>query len=141
MQSTGAEDDNRGNVADEPARAEASTPEWTPPEPSAEAEVVDADVVQQMSGPAAVLDAESTSQPIEAQTPAARSTRGSRGRGRGRAKPQDGGNAQAGGPDTGDARPAERRSARKESSAPKARKAAAKPRAPRPRVRKETPAL
>jgi len=141
MQAAGVEDDNRGNVADEPARVEASTPEWTPPEPSAEAEVVDADVVQEMSGPAAVLDVESAPQAVEAQAPAGRSTRGSRGRGRGRAQSQDDGNGLLGAPQTGEARPAERRSARKEGAAPKTRKAAAKPRAPRPRARKETPAL
>jgi hypothetical protein len=141
MQAAGAEDDNRGNVADEPPSVEASTPEWTAPELSAEAEVVDADVVQGLSEPAAVLDVEGTPHAVEVHAPAARSTRGSRGRGRGRAKPQDSGNAQAGQPETGEARPAERRSARKDGAAPKTRKAAAKPRVPRPRARKETPAL
>ena len=142
MQAGGAvaEDDNRGNVADEPASVETSSPEWAAPELSAEAEVVDADVVQEMNGPAAVLDIEGMPQAVEAHAPAGRTTRGGRGRGRGRAKPHDSENAQAEPPQTGESRPPERRTARKESSAPKTRKAAAKPRAPRPRARKETPA-
>ena len=140
MQSVGAEDDNRGNVADEPATVEATSPEWTPPEPSAEAEVVDADVVQQMNSPAPVVDVEGTTQAAEAHAPASRTARGGRGRGRGRVKPQDNGNAQAEPAESVEARPLERRAARKEGAAPKARKAAAKPRAPRSRARKETPA-
>ena len=139
MQAVGAEDDNRGNVA-EPASVETSSPEWTAPEPSAEAEVVEGDFVQEMNAPTAVVDVEGTSQAVESHAPAGRTARGSRGRGRGRAKPHDSESAQAEPVETGEARPAERRSARKEGAAPKARKAAAKPRAPRPRARKETPA-
>ena len=135
-----AQDDNRGNVADEPTTAEVSSPEWTAPEPSAEAEVVDGDVVQEMNTPAAVVDVEGApDEAAEAHAPAARSARGGRGRGRGRARPQDSESAQGGAAQAGDVRPAERRAPRKEGAAPKARKAAPKPRAPRPRARKETP--
>ena len=144
MQAAGAvtEDDNRGNVADEPATVEASSPEWAAPEPSAEAEVVDADVVQQMNGPSTVLDIEGASQTVEVHAPAGRPARGSRGRGRGRGRvqPTDSGSGQAEPSPTAESRPSERRSARKEGAAPKTRKAAAKPRAPRPRARKEAPA-
>ena len=136
-ESAEAQDDNRGNVADEPTTAEVSSPEWTVPEPSAEAEVVDGDVVQEMNTPAAVMDVEGT--PLAAETPAsaARAARG--GRGRGRARPHDGDSAGGVSAQAGDARTAERRAPRKEGSAPKARKAASKPRAARPRARKETP--
>ena len=140
MQATeGAEpqDDNRGNVADEPTTAEVSSPEWTAPEPSAEAEVVDGDVVQEMNTPAAVMDVEGTPLAAEMPAPAARAARG--GRGRGRVRPHDGESAQGASAQAGDARTAERRAPRKEGSAPKARKAASKPRAVRPRARKETP--
>jgi hypothetical protein len=133
-----AQDDNRGNVA-EPTTEEVSSPQWTAPEPSAEAEVVDGDVVQEMNTPAAVVDVEGAPQVAEAHVPAGRSARGGRGRGRGRARPQDGDSAQGVSAQAGDARTAERRASRKEGSAPKARKAAPKPRAARPRARKETP--
>ena len=131
-----AQDDNRGNVADEPMTTEVSSPEWTAPEPSAEAEVVDGDVVQEMNTPAAVVDVEGTALAADAPAPpAARAARG--GRGRGRSRPHDGEGAQGAAPG-GEARAAERRAPRKEGVA-KARKAAPKPRAPRPRARKETP--
>ena len=132
------EDDNRGNIADEPATAEAASPEWAAPEPSAEAEVVDGDVLQEMNAPTAVLDIEDLPQAAEAAAPAGRSARGGRGRGRGRARPQDSDSAQGGAAQASEARPAERRAPRKEGAAPKARKAVAKPRAPRTRARKET---
>jgi len=138
-EATGAgaeEDDNRGNVADEPATVEAASPEWTTPEPSAEAEVVEGDFVQEMNSPAAVVDIENMPQATEAHAPAGRSARG--GRGRGRARPQDSESARGVSAQPSEARPAERRASRKEGAAPKARKAAPKPRAPRTRARKET---
>jgi hypothetical protein len=141
MQATeaGAEDDSRGNVAEEPATAEAAAPEWMAPEPSAEAEVVDGDVVQEMNAPTAVVDIEDTPQAAEAPAPAGRSARGGRGRGRGRARPQGSESPQGQSAQAADGRPAERRASRKEGAVPKARKAAPKPRAPRTRARKETP--
>jgi uncharacterized LabA/DUF88 family protein len=138
MQATEAaesQDDNRGNVADEPTTAEVSSPEWTAPEPSADAEVVDGDVVQEMNTPAAVMDVEGT--PLAAETPAP-AARARGGRGRGRARPHDSESAQGASAQGGEARTAERRAPRKEGAA-KARKAAPRPRAPRPRARKETP--
>ncbi len=140
MQAAEGEEDNRGNVA-EPAIAEASSPDWTAPELSAEADVVEADLVQELTAPDGVVDVEGTSQPAELHPSAARTSRGGRGRGRGRAKPQDTALAHGDATPDGDARPAERRTARKESAAPKARKTASAPRsrAPRARARKETP--
>lgn len=140
MQAAEGEEDNRGNVA-EPAIAEASSPDWTAPELSAEADVVEADLVQELTAPDGVVDVEGTSQPAELHPSAARTSRGGRGRGRGRAKPQDTALAHGDATPAGDARPAERRTARKESAAPKARKTASAPRsrAPRARARKETP--
>ena len=133
------EDDNRGNIADEPATVEAASPDWTTPEPSAEAEVVEGDVVQEMNSPAAVVDIEDMPQATEAHAPAGRSARGGRGRGRGRARPQGSESPQGQSAQAADGRPAERRASRKEGAVPKARKAAPKPRAPRTRARKETP--
>ncbi|MDP9322622.1 MAG: NYN domain-containing protein [Acidobacteriota bacterium] len=138
MQATEAaesQDDNRGNVADEPTTAEISSPEWTAPEPSADAEVVDGDVVQEMNTPAAVMDVEGT--PLAAETPAP-AARARGGRGRGRARPHDSESAQGASAHGSEARTAERRAPRKEGAA-KARKAAPRPRAPRARTRKETP--
>jgi hypothetical protein len=135
MQSGEAENDNRGNVADEPATAEASPAEWEAPSASDEAEVVEGDVVQEMNAPAPVVEIETAGQGVSAPAPSGRQARGGRGRGRGgRAKPEEGASASG----ESHAQAAEtRRAPRKETAAPKARKAAAKPRAPRTRARKE----
>ena len=135
MQSGEAENDNRGNVADEPATAEASPAEWEAPSASDEAEVVEGDVVQEMNAPAPVVEIETAGQGVSAPAPSGRQARGGRGRGRGgRAKPEEGASASG----ESHAQAAEtRRAPRKEAAAPKARKAAAKPRAPRTRARKE----
>jgi uncharacterized LabA/DUF88 family protein len=135
MQSGEAENDNRGNVADEPAITEASPAEWETPTASDEAEVVEGDVVQEMNAPAAVVEIESADRGISPPAPSGRQARGGRGRGRGgRAKAEEG--ASASGESHGQAAET-RRGPRKEAAAPKARKAAAKPRAPRTRTRKE----
>jgi uncharacterized LabA/DUF88 family protein len=69
-------DDTRGNVAEEPAVAETAVPAWAPPETAAaEDEVVEADVVQEISAPAEVVDGEPSAQPAE-------ETQSSRARGR-----------------------------------------------------------
>jgi uncharacterized LabA/DUF88 family protein len=141
MQSAEAENDNRGNVAEEPA----SSPEWSPSTPSEDGgEVVEGDVVQEMNAPPPVVDVENVPQSADAdaQAPASRPARGGRGRGRGRTKPLgDGaGDSGASSESTDETRPTERRASRKEGSAPKARKPASRPRAPRTRARKETPA-
>jgi hypothetical protein len=105
------DDDARGNVAQEPAVSEPAASEWMPAEAAAEGEVVDADVVQELSAPAAVVDGEAAAQVAEPE-PAGRT------HGRGRRKKQDEGKPGA------------------EKKAPRARKAAtARPRAP-----KKTPA-
>jgi hypothetical protein len=134
MQSADAENDNRGNVAEEPVATEAASPEWAPSIPAeGGGDVVEGDVVQEMNTPP-VVDVENVPQSADAPAPAGRQARGGRGRSRGKtdepASPQS--------PD--EARPAERRAPRKEGAAPKARKAASRPRAPRTRARKETPA-
>jgi hypothetical protein len=143
MQSAEAEGDNRGNVAEEPVAAEASSPEWAPSTPSEDGgEVVEGDVVQEMNTPAPVVDIDSVPQSADAPAPASRPARGGRGRGRGRAKPRDDGASDlAASPgSTDEAHPTERRTSRKEGVAPKARKPASRPRTPRTRARKETPA-
>ncbi len=128
------DDDARGNVAEQAAQVEEATPEWAPSDRSAEQEVVDADVVQDISAPA-VLDGEATAA-SDGEAPSGRSGR-SRGRGRGK-RGADAGH-------TGDAKPAAkprqpRKAADGASKPPKA--ASAKPRAPRAaRARKETPAI
>jgi uncharacterized LabA/DUF88 family protein len=131
MQAAGADDDNRGNVAEEPATSEVAAPEWSAPAASDEAEVVEADVVQEMNAPSPVLDIDNVAQAAE-PVPAARPARGRGRSGRSRVETAAAGSAGT----TEEARPAERRGSRKEGSAPKARKAAAKPRA-RSRARKE----
>jgi uncharacterized LabA/DUF88 family protein len=144
MQASDTENDNRGNVAAEPPIAEASSPEWTPapaPADEGDSEVVDGDVVHEVSAPPPVLDIEDAPQGESAAEPAPRPARGSRGRGRGRTKARDDGAAAS--PDASAAvdteRAADRRGARKESGASRTRKAPAKPRAARTRTRKETP--
>jgi uncharacterized LabA/DUF88 family protein len=138
MQSAEADIDNRGNVAEEPAAAAASATEWTPP-PSEETEseeVVDGDVVQEITAPAAVVEVDAAAESSARPSSTARHARGGRGRGS-RSKSHDAA-AESASSQTEDARPAERRTSRKEGAAPKARKTAAKPRAPRSRARKET---
>jgi uncharacterized LabA/DUF88 family protein len=147
MQASDAENDNRGNVAEEQPVAEASSPEWTPapvPADEGDSEIVDGDVVQEVSAPP-VLDIEDAPQAESAAEPAARPARGSgrgqgRGRGRGRAKTQNDDPAAADASAATDTeRAADRRGTRKESGASRTRKAPAKPRAPRTRARKDTP--
>jgi uncharacterized LabA/DUF88 family protein len=142
MQSTDADqgdNDNRGNVADEQPAAEASSPEWAPASVAAdegESEVVDGDVVQEVSAPT-VLDIDDAPEAESAPAPA-RSPRGGRGRGRARAKAGVDSTASAETSAAADSeRPADRRGSRKEAGASKGRKAPAKPRAPRSRARKE----
>ncbi len=126
-----SDDDNRGNVAEPvPVDDDAAAEEW-PAQPSAQGDVVEGDVVQEMNATPDVVDGEATfelnaDQPAEAPAPP-------KGRGRGRSKAAAGGRAAA-----------EPRASRKpaDGAAPKARKTAAKPRAPRTtRARKDTPAL
>jgi uncharacterized LabA/DUF88 family protein len=110
------DDDNRGNVAEERSTTETATAEWMPQEAAGEGEVVDADVVQDISAPSAVVDGEATAQGTEIEPPAkARPARGRRRR-------HDEAKA-----------PAE-----KKAASTRARKTAApKPRAAKPRARKE----
>jgi uncharacterized LabA/DUF88 family protein len=138
MQTAEADSDNRGNVAEESATAAASATEWTPPpsEESESEEVVDGDVVQEITAPAAVVEVDAAAESPARPSPAGRHARGARGRGS-RSKSHDGA-AESSSPQTEDARPAERRTSRKEGAAAKARKTAAKPRAPRSRGRKDT---
>jgi uncharacterized LabA/DUF88 family protein len=75
------DEDTRGNLAEEPAVTETAAPQWMPSESAAESEVVDADVVQEMSAPAGIVDA-------EAAPPAPEPAAKARGRGR-RTKPED----------------------------------------------------
>ena len=51
-------------AAEEPAVSEAAA-EWAPPAVSGDADVVDADVVQEMSAPAGIVDGEATAQSVE----------------------------------------------------------------------------
>ena len=101
------DDDARGNVAPQPVVSEPAVSEWRPAEAARESDVVDADVVQEISAPTAVVDG-------EAAVPAAEPESAARTRGRGRRKKQDDGKPGAA------------------KKAPRARKtAAAKPRAPK----------
>jgi uncharacterized LabA/DUF88 family protein len=130
MQTSDADIDNRGNLAEDSAPPAASAAEWTPP-PSEDVEseeVVDGDVVQEVEAPAAVVDIEAAAE-APASSPQERPARG--GRGRGSRTRQD-----AGSTDSGSA-PTERRTSRKEGPAAKARKTPAKPRVSRGRTRKE----
>jgi uncharacterized LabA/DUF88 family protein len=63
-----ARDEIREEAREEPAAAEPATPEWTLA-PAAETEVVEADVVQQISAPAEVVDGESTPEPSKPDAP------------------------------------------------------------------------
>ena len=130
--------DTRGNTMEQEAAASSeplSSPEWSAPLRSeSEAEVVEAEMVQEINAPAAILDAEA--QPAAVSVDAPGPSPRSRGRAPRRAKAAAGtaSPAESEGRSGG-----ERRNARKETSPPRARKpAAAKPpRAPRPRSRKE----
>ena len=144
------DDDNRGNVAnpnalrteenDESEGADdAPAPAWSPTAgvPS-DADVVDADVVQEMATPE-IVDGEASA-PQDAEGTAVRKGRGRGGRGRGAKsvrEPRGEGETK---PAAAPRAAAEgRRKAAEGTAAPRARKtpAAAKPRAPRTRTRKE----
>jgi len=75
--------DTRGNLAEEPAVTETAAPEWMPSGTAAESEVVDADVVQEMSAPTGIVDGEAAPTGTEPEL-----TAKARGRGR-RTKPED----------------------------------------------------
>jgi uncharacterized LabA/DUF88 family protein len=137
MQPVEVDDDNRGNV-DEPAPIAAQPAEWSPaPESSAETDVVDGDVVQELNAPEPVVDVE-TALAAVAESPAeSRPSRAARGRGRRAKSPASAAtDVQPESAET-DGRSPDRRSARKEAGSPKARKSSAKPRNPRARARKE----
>ncbi len=111
------DEDSRGNVAEPAAVSEASGAEWTAPAAAAEDEVVDADVVQDISAPAGVVDGDATMQAAQPES-------GAKGRGRGRRAKQGEGKSAA------------------EKKAPRARKtagASAKPRTPKKGGRKGPP--
>jgi hypothetical protein len=113
MQAANGDAESRGNVA-EPAAAAPMT-DWPGAESSADSDVVDGDVVQEMNAPSPVLDVETAGSAAEAP---AEEPRGPKARGGRRPK----------------AHPA----APKEPKAPRARKASSsKPRAPRPPRQKE----
>ena len=132
------DDDNRGNVA-EPApsrmqptsRRQSNGPRAST---SAETEVVEGAVVQEMNAEQPVLDGEATIEESDAapQPPAPAKGRSRGGRGRGKS---------AGAAKSASEPRSEGRRKTGEGAAPKARKTPAKPRAPRTRSRKETPAL
>jgi len=106
MQAANGDDDNRGNVAEQTAAAPAV--EWTKAEPSAETDVVDGDVVQEIDVPPPVVDVEAAAPAAEARPAEPRAPRARGGR-RAKAPSQT----------------------PKEPKAPKARKTVAKPRNPR----------
>jgi uncharacterized LabA/DUF88 family protein len=147
------DDDNRGNVADETiATAETATAEWATADTSGEAEVVDGDVVQEMTTTPPVVDGESTPAPAEPAAPKRGRSRGGRGRVKSRtdkrphaeAKPAAEGKAAAEPRTPAEARPVRTKSMAegKPGAEGKARKSAApRPRTPRVRARKETPAV
>jgi uncharacterized LabA/DUF88 family protein len=102
------DEDTRGNLAAEPAVTETAAPEWMPSESAAESEVVDADVVQEMSAPVGIVDGEAAPPGPEPE-PAAK------GRGRGRRTKQE------------DARPAAEKKPRARKTANPKPRAAKKP--------------
>ncbi len=137
MQAVEGGDDNRGNVS-ETAPVAAAPEEWAPPaEQSAEGDVVDGDVVQEINAPEAVVDVEATASATEAPAES-RQSRSARGRGRRAKSPQPAATDVQPETHDSDARAGDRRPARKDGAAPKTRKAPAKPRTPRGRGRKET---
>ncbi len=127
------DEDNRGNVVDLNATREVDEvpePEWAPrPEPSAETDVVEADMVQEIEQPLQVVDAEAA--PMETgPAPRGKKTRGGR-------TARSGGRAKAAGAST-EGRSTGAKKTAEGAHAPRARKtAAAKTRAPRTRARKE----
>jgi uncharacterized LabA/DUF88 family protein len=145
-----ADEDARGNVAEAPAagaEAAAQEQDWTPADVSSDADVVEGDVVQEMSAPAPVLEGEAAL-PVDAEAQAGPKRRSRGGRGRGKRHAESGPAAESKSEAEPRTRPERTQRAeghpRKaaEGGAPKARKSsAAKPRAPRPRARKETPAV
>ena len=106
MQSANGDDDNRGNVAEQTAAAPAV--EWEKPEPPAETDVVDGDVVREIDAAPPVVDVEAAAPATDARPAESRAPRPKGGR---RAKT-----------------PSQNS---KEPKAPKARKTVAKPRTPR----------
>jgi uncharacterized LabA/DUF88 family protein len=137
MQAVEADADNRGNVAEQAPPMETSA-EWTGPatETSAETDVVDGDVVQEINAPEGIVDVEAAPPAAEPQAEG-RPARQPRGRGRRARSPQTAAtDVQPEAPE-GEARSGDRRPARKDAGS-KGRKVAGKPRAARPRARKET---
>ena len=137
MQPAEADAENRGNVV-EPAPPVEARAEWTSPatEPSGETDVVDGDVVQEINAPEDVVDVEAAP-PAAEPAAEARPARHSRGRGRRAKSPQTAAtDVQPESPE-GEARPGDRRPARKDAGS-KGRKVGGKPRAARSRTRKET---
>jgi hypothetical protein len=154
----GGDDDNRGNVADEPsATAETTVPEWSAADSSGEADVVEGDVVQEMQTTPPVVDGEASPGPEPAQTVAPERRRGRGGRSGAKARTDRKPHAEARHATEGKAAPeprsAEGRAARARSTADGKPGAEAKPgaegkprksttprsRPPRVRARKETP--
>ena len=136
MQPAESDADNRGTVAEQAQAVEARA-EWTAPpaEPAGDADVVDGDVVQEISASDGVVDVEAAP-PVEPQTES-RPARQARGRGRGAKPPQTAATDVQPETPEGEARSGNRRPVRKDAAS-KGRKGAAKPRAARPRTRKET---
>ena len=132
MQTEAGDEDNRGNVAEPVAASPAST-DWTPDESSAEQDVVDGDVVQEMNTPSQVVDVDAQPESsASAETPATEPAP-ARKRGGRRAKAQA---ATEAGPSDGaqpQARAADHRGTRKEPKAPRVRKTSPKPRPARAR--------
>ena len=134
MQPETVDDDNHGNIA-EPVAAAPAANEWPATETSAEREVVDGDVVQELSAPSAVVDADAEpvspqGVSVESQVTETSAPRKRRGR-RVQKTPPDGVTAEGVDPQE---RAADRRGVRKEPKAPRTRKSASKPRVPRPRT-------
>jgi uncharacterized LabA/DUF88 family protein len=154
------DEDNRGNVADEPgATAETTVPEWSAADSSGEADVVEGDVVQEMQTTPPVVDGEASPGPEPAQTVAPERRRGRGGRSGAKARTNRKPHAEARPATEGKAAPEPRsgegRAARARSAADgkpgaeakpgaegKPRKSTTpRPRAPRVRARKETPTV
>ncbi len=127
----GADDDNRGNVAESVAAP--ATSEWSRDESPTEQEVVDGDVVQEMNAPSPVVDVDAPATPSAALDEAVTEQAASRKRGgRGRKAP-----APADAVASEGAYPQERaadRRPRKEAKAPRPRKTPSRPRSPRARA-------
>ncbi len=138
MQAAEGDDDNRGNVA-EAAAVPAAPAEWAPAaESTADSEVVDGDVVQEINAPEPVLEVEAAPPSETDRLADTHLPRAGRGRGRRAKSPQPSATDVPPGTHEDHARSADRRAPRKDGAAQKARKSAPKPRAARPRARKET---